>query len=81
MPLDIFDGPSKKLSGRGKPKKLCAIEPDLDISDSGDDLDLDEFSAMAMLDMQDIDLSKPYKNREDTNRVSVLRIPRNPHID
>jgi hypothetical protein len=81
MPLDIFDGPSKKLSGRGKPKKLRAIEPDLDVSESDDDLDLDQCSEMAMLDAQEIDLSKPYKNREDTNRVSVLHIPRNLHTD
>jgi hypothetical protein len=76
MPLDIFDGPSKKLSGRGKAKKLRLIKPDLDGSES--DVSADE---TASLDTQDIDLSKPYENREDTNRVSVRHIPCSPHTD
>jgi hypothetical protein len=70
MPINIFQGPSSKLSGRGKPKKLAAILPDGEGSSS--DSELDELTP---LDKLPIDLAKPIKDEGVGNRVSLLPSP------
>jgi hypothetical protein len=69
MPINIFQGPSSKLSGRGKPKKLAPILPDGEGSDSSSDGELD---VLTPTDKLPIDLTKPIKDEGEGNRVSFL---------
>jgi hypothetical protein len=68
MPLNIIEGPSNKMSGRGRPKQLAAIDSDLEDESSDEERPVEHFDKIP------IDLKTTLPENEPRDIVSGLLI-------